>query len=116
MQRAQQVTLTDATAGTAIYYTTNGSTPTTSATKYTGAITVAATETIQAIAVTSSAIFLDRFGNLHHHLPPPFGHLDSAVDSKTGSTTVSQNGFAGCLRMGRRPDRRRAAGQRQGLH
>jgi hypothetical protein len=50
---AQTVTITEAATGATIYYTTNGTAPTTASTKYTGAVTVSATETIQAIAVAS---------------------------------------------------------------
>ncbi len=50
---AQSVTITDATKGAVIYYTTNGTAPTTSSTKYTAAISVKATETLKAIAVAT---------------------------------------------------------------
>jgi hypothetical protein len=50
---AQSVKISDATAGSTIYYTTNGTTPTTSSTRYRTAITVSQTETIRAIAVAA---------------------------------------------------------------
>jgi hypothetical protein len=49
---AQRVTISTTTPSATIYYTTNGSTPTTSSPIYFGPITVAASKTIQAIAVT----------------------------------------------------------------
>ena len=51
---ALQVTITDATAGAAIYYTIDGSTPTPSSALYSGPITVSSTETIHAIAAVGN--------------------------------------------------------------
>ncbi len=50
---SQQVTITDATPNATIYYTTDGSTPTASSTKYTAAITVNSSEILNAIATAT---------------------------------------------------------------
>jgi hypothetical protein len=61
---SQSVTLTDAAEGAVIHYTTNKTTPSTSSTKYTTAIKVSETTTIEAIAVVT-------------------GHFNSSVASAT---------------------------------
>jgi len=47
------VTISDSTTGAVIYYTTDGSAPTTASSVYSGGVTVSATETLQAIAVAT---------------------------------------------------------------
>ena len=51
---AQSVAITDSTPGATIYYTTNGTAPTSASSVYSGPITVAVTETVAAIAVSNS--------------------------------------------------------------
>lgn len=71
----QAVTLADNTSGATIYYTTDGTAPTTSSTKYTGAITVTSTTTIKALAVAQ-------------------GFSQSAVATSTYTLTPPGNGPA----------------------
>jgi hypothetical protein len=48
---AQTLSISDATTGAVIYYTTNGTTPTASSPVYGGSITVGVTETLKAVAI-----------------------------------------------------------------
>jgi len=79
---SQTVNIADATLGAIIYYTTDGTTPTTASSLYSGSIHVPTTETIQAIAIAP-------------------GYALSAVVTGTYTigvpiiTTVAGNGIAG---------------------
>ena len=48
---AQTVTISDSTPGASIFYTTDGTTPATGSTQYSGPITVSTSENVQAIAL-----------------------------------------------------------------
>jgi len=74
---AQSVTISSATGGATIYYTTNGSTPTTASNKYTAAVSVGSTETLQAIAVATG------FTNSN------VGSAAYTISSGGGSTTIN---------------------------
>ena len=99
----QSVMISDSTAGATIYYTTNGSAPTTSSTKYSGAITVGNTETLEAIALapgySNSAVATSAYTI---NLPSPTFTLSASPTSTTISsgqsatftlTVTPQNGF-----------------------
>jgi hypothetical protein len=99
---AQSVTITDATPGAVIYYTTDGvTTPTTSSTLYTGAITVSVAETIQAIAVAPNYLNSAVASATYTFNPPDFSIAPSpssftVTGGQSGTTTVTVtpvNGF-----------------------
>jgi hypothetical protein len=68
---AQQVTLTDSTPGSTIYYTTNGAVPSVSSTLYQQPISITASSTIEAIAVLDGAQSAVATSALTINLPPP---------------------------------------------
>jgi len=84
------VTISDATSGATIHYTTDGSTPTTSSAVYSTALTFAQTTTLNAIAAASGND-QQRGGQCHLHRPATGGHahLQPGGGTYAGSVTVT---------------------------
>lgn len=84
------VSITDSTGGSTIYYTTDGSTPTTFSTVYSSAISVSSTTTVQAIAAASgdvnSSVATGTYTLMAIVATPTFS---PGSESFTGSVSVS---------------------------
>ncbi|KAA6457574.1 hypothetical protein DYQ86_22370 [Acidobacteria bacterium AB60] len=90
--KAQTLAITDATPGASIYYTTDGSTPGTASTLYTGPIAVSSSETFQAIAVasgyTASAVASANYV-IDARTAPGMGAVNSSANPSIAGTPVT---------------------------
>jgi hypothetical protein len=96
----QTVAISDATAGVTIYYTTNGTTPTTSSSVYSGPITVSSTQTIEAVAsgngYSASAVASATYTINIPNLGPSIASLSpayTAAGSSAFQLTITGGGF-----------------------
>ena len=106
---SQSVSMMDSTAMAKIYYTTDGSTPTSSSTQYAGPITVLTSETIQAIG-TASGYSNSPIASARYiiSLPPNFAlsATPSSLNISSGSsgtvilTVTPQYGFNSSVTFG----------------
>ena len=96
----QTVTISDATAGATIYYSTDGTPPTLSSQVYAGPLNITSTEAIEAVAVGGGNA-VSRIASGNYLLPPGFtlGVSPASLSVNGGATATAtltvtpQNGF-----------------------
>jgi N-acetylneuraminic acid mutarotase len=85
---AQTVTISDATAGATIYYTTNGIAPSTLSTVYKGPITVSTSESIEAIAV-ANGLANSEIASAQYIINLPLPPSDFSIAASPASLTLA---------------------------
>ncbi len=111
---AQSVTITTATSGADIHYTTDGSTPTAASVKYSGAISVSSSLTLKAIAVKSGMTDSDVSSAVYTiNLAQPAAGETITIDLGGGVTLEMIKITAGTFQMGS-PDTEKDRGINEG--
>jgi sugar lactone lactonase YvrE len=87
---SQSVTISDSITGASIYYTTDGTAPSTASNLYSGAITVSASETLQAIAV-AAGYTQSAAASSAYTISPIIAQTITFTDSLPATATYSAN-------------------------